>query len=183
MVVVSLLLIGIMATSVLASDTKLANSASLAKNTNVTNWYFPAGKTFLLSRINVPSHVVAIYGGATIISKGYSATYPEGAFNLNNSGYSIANNFIIDGLNFKRGSGFSGDPAYGQITIFQYGSSSSGVQIRNCSFDSTNFDGDCIAGFGASDGSITHDGMRIYNNTFTNIQAIAVEMFDKEKSV
>jgi len=37
MAVVALLLIGIMATSVLASDTKLANSASLAKNTNVSN--------------------------------------------------------------------------------------------------------------------------------------------------
>lgn len=156
---------------------------ALAQNTGVTNWYFPQNKTFLLSRIDIPSHIVAVFGGGKIISKGYTGdANPEGAFTINNVGQNAHENLIIDGLSFGLGSGFDGGEAYGQITVFQYGGSTNGIEIRNCRFDQAGHKMVAIKAFAESDGSMSHNGLRIYNNNVVNIQGISFELFNKENA-
>lgn len=160
-------------------DTSALNT--LALNTSVTNWYFPSGSSFLLSRVDVPSHVEAIFGGGTIISKGYTGdTNPEGAFNFNNTGKNLADNFVCDGLTFQLGSGFDGGYAYGQITFFQYGGSTNNVQIRNCYYNQSGHSMNAVKVFAHTDGSISHTGLRIYNNEVVNQAAIAFEIYNQE---
>lgn len=154
---------------------------TLASNTGVTNWYFPTGD-YLIGQVDIPSHVVAVYGEGMITSKGYTGdTNPEGAFNLNNTGNNTADNFVMDGLGFAVGTGFDGGEAYGTLTLYQYGGDTSNIQIRNCSFDQSGHRMCSFKAFAESDGSMSHNGLRVYNNTITNLAGgISVELFNKE---
>ncbi|MGB5966189.1 MAG: hypothetical protein WBG65_11780 [Sulfurimonadaceae bacterium] len=151
---------------------------ALAKNTSVTNWYFPEGYTFRLSRVVIPDHLTAVFGQGTIVSISYdvgATGYAFGAFNIDGK----HTNLVFDGLHFKREPGFTGKYGYGQITILQYSGNSSGIEIRNSTFDST-YAGTCsIKGFATNDHS--HTGIRVYNNTFTNINEFAVEFMELTK--
>ena len=164
-------------------DTAALNT--LATNTSVTNWYFPSGSTFLLQSVHVPAHVEALYGGATIISKAYTPSdSPIGAFLLNRDNPQ-ANSLIIDGLDFVQEVSSSWPPEanntrwYGHITVW-HNHSISDLEIRHCSFDTSEFDFNCIKVFGGPSG--VNSGLRIYDNTFTNVQEFGLEIFNMQKT-
>lgn len=162
------------------TDDSVALNA-LAENIDVTNWYFPAGSTFLLSNIKIPSHVKAIYGSGTIISKAYTRiggdTNPIGALYIDNTNI---NGLVIDGINFiqqKSPNWPESGRGYGHITAMGT-SNIANMEIRNCSFDMKEFDFNGIKIFGSRDDTKVIRNMRIHHNTFTNFGEFGVEIFN-----
>ncbi len=150
----------------------------LAKNTSVTNWYFPAGKTFKLYDVEVTSHVVAIFGGGTIRSYDNGNTNTEtslsGAIDL--CSYSRPDGFIVDGLTFDAPN-FTSHKDYGMIKISS-AYPSNNMEIRNCIFkNSSTLNG--IKGFTRTDDGKIHTNLRIYDNEFIDIGGyFAIELIN-----
>jgi len=151
---------------------------ALAQNTAVTNWYFPAGHRFRLHKVNIPSHVNAVFGEGTIVSIStgetglqYGALYTR----------STHKDLVIDGLTFVGEEGYKGDQFYGMLQFDSdvEGAGTDNTQIRNCTFDASLRRADSLRVFGRSDplGS-DHTNMRIYNNKFINSQYFAIEAFN-----
>ena len=142
----------------------------LANDTSITNWYFPTG-SYKMDNINVPSHVVAIYGEGTIIS--YDATgntdanvYREGAIILNSSGNPLAPNFVIDGLHWTTDDNFVAKQGYGMISSYRGGGDVTGIQIRNNTFDGNWKTLNAVKLFPGDTG--IHSDVRVYNNESYN---------------
>jgi len=138
---------------------------SLAKNSNVTNWYFPAGYRFNLSEVGVPATVTSIHGGGTIHT-----------LNPGSSGFGalkILGKILIDGITFTVGSDFAGIRNYGMVTFMRsVGAGSDGSEIRNCTFDWEGNNGqiDGIVFFVSDDSTAVQlKNLRIYNNDFLTI--------------
>ncbi len=149
---------------------------TLAANTDVTNWYFPANKTFRLYRVNIPSHVTAVYGGGTIMSISTSGTGYEYGGLYTRSAHS---NLVIDGLNFKGESGYVGNQYYGQLQLNSDGDNTNNTQIRNCHFDGALRASNLIRVFARIDAAGgDHTNLRIYNNTFINGEYFAMELYN-----
>ena len=152
---------------------------TLAKNTNVTNWYFPAGKTFRLKAITVPEHIKAVFGGGTLKTITDSESYPKGPINqtTDHTGY------VIDGLTFVDdggGSGYNG--TYGFVSISEHGRKEN-IEIRNCTFDgsssiSTQFSRNAMTVRGNPDFGYTRNTW-IHNNLFVNINGAGMEILQR----
>ena len=153
---------------------------ALAGNTNVTNWYFPADKIFRLHKVNIPSHVTAVYGGGTIVSISTDGTGYEYGGLFTRSAHT---DLVIDGLRFKGESGYVGNQYYGQFQLNSDGGSTTNTQIRNCHFDSSERNANSLRVFARvypTGGD--HVGLRIYNNTFVNVKYFAMELFNNTEN-
>jgi len=179
---------------------------ALAGNTNVTNWYIPSGKSILIKNINIPSHLKAIYGGGTIITKAntdLSSGAASGALNLKNS----LDGFIIDHITFlteNKSTNPSGlqanqnnpnlwpymDHSYngpsgrawrwnGQINILGT-IPHNNIEIRNCVIDMSHFKFNGIKVYGGS-GELNVPGqinrnLNIHNNKIQNYGEFGMEL-------
>ncbi len=142
----------------------------LAKDTDVTNWYFPSGYTFKLHEVSIPSHIVAVYGAGTIRAydngNNDSGVSKLGAFILNGSGKPCHDNLILDGLHFEMESGYTTAQNYGMVTVDRSGGNNTGVELRNCTFDGANGALNGIKVF--TDDSNIYTDLKIYNNESYN---------------
>ncbi len=158
---------------------------SISNNADITNWYFPAGKVFMLSDVEINGHTVAISGGGTIRSFTTNTdpnTYATAAFWL--TGY--ADNFVVDGLNWELDPDFITAPDNGMITFNTPTGIVTGLEIRNCTWNGSgativdNKVPNHVKIYGNSGGH--YENIRIYNNTFTeNRGNFAVEVWNSDK--
>jgi hypothetical protein len=76
---------------------------TLAGNTSITNWYFPAG-SYLMKKVTIPSHVNFVFGenkdSTTIINKANTDTTSGTAYGVFNFDSTNIDNLIIDGMSF-----------------------------------------------------------------------------------
>lgn len=172
----------------LKGDGKTDDSTALkelAKNTNVTNWYFPKGYTFLLYDVIPPKHVKFIWGSGTLRRKLLQPTDPnftkwqQGVLN-------IWHTVVIDGLTFDNQpeKEFHGSESMGQLGISGENPdepefSSDGIEIRNCHFDGSGVWSDGISIFTGKTGQNKHANLKIYNNTFFNAGHFGIEGGDR----
>ncbi len=150
---------------------------TLAKNTGVTNWYFPAGKTFRLVAIDVPPHVEAVYGGAEIRSIAEDTMHPRGPFFQNTL---HPDGLLFDGINFTYDSTVSHsiNHDYGAITL----NNVNNVEVRNCTF--TGNDVSPLNAFTVF-GEIENGGSNniyIHHNNFNYIPACSIELVNNSES-
>lgn len=187
-----------------------ARLKTIAKNTNVTNWYIPSGKTILIKSIAIPAHIDAIFGGGIIKVKANTSPNgsSSGAFNFPNA----LDGIVIDGLYFigenKPYPGTQEDKhngviypdhwAYmdhsytgpsgnvwrhnGHITMDGF-TSKNDIEIRNCTFDMSNFKYNGIKGYGnkAGGGGGKLTNLKIHNNKFKNYGEFGIEIIDLER--
>ena len=166
----------------ITEDTNRLNS--IGNNTSITNWYIPAGKSVLCVGVIPPEHVTHIYGAGTIRRKWTGQTYQSGSLLLR---YTV----VIDGLRFEEGVGsgvWAGNASMGQI-LFSGSNplapewSSDGVEIRNCTIDSSDISSDGISVFTGSlteDGLNKHKNLTIYNTVFEGNTHFAAEIGDRD---
>lgn len=145
---------------------------ALAKNTSVTNWYFPKEHTFLLMDVNPPAHVTHIWGGGTILQHDGgntdSSVYIYGAFSLWRNGVMANPNLVIDGLTFES-TGVTSIRAPGIIYFSKDippNTTINQMEIRNCTFNNSG-PMDAIKGFSKTSENRYHENIKIHHNLFT----------------
>ncbi len=151
----------------------------LAKNTDVTNWYFPAGKTFKLHYVYVPSHVEAIYGNGTIRAYDNGNTDEtkaiHGALRINQVGYPAHEGIIVDGLIFDAPD-FISRESYAVLELSGNGGATNNIEIRNCIFRNTSHLNGFKAFSAAYAGRSQHN-LKVHDNVFYNVDGyFAVEL-------
>ncbi len=150
-------------------DETLALEAIVA-DTNITNLYFPAGKTFRTETVIIGGHIKALSGGGVINSIEYEQGdgFPYGALKVTG----VHTDFVVDGLTFFN-EGRIGSEFNGQLT---FEATMTNTQIRRCTFDSLDAYADCVKVYGEVGREV--DGLYIYDNDFINVQAFAIEIFE-----
>ncbi len=182
----------------------------LAKNTNVTNWYFPAGYTFLIKNIKIPTHLKAIFGGGKIRAK--ANTSSNGSAGGPILFTHTINGIIIDNLYFEAENkpypGSQADKENGVVypnywpyedhgyvgpsgNLWRMGghilidgfNNKNNIEIRNCTFDMTHFKYSGIKGFGnkAGGGGGKLTNLHIHHNDFKNYGEFGIEIIDLER--
>jgi len=160
-------------------DTRALNT--LAKNTNVTNWYFPAGKTFRLYGVIPPAHLTTVWGGGTLKTIYSSDTYPLGVFKILNR---PTTSLLIDNINFTYVKKDYENGEYGAIMIAKGNTADSvqNVEIRNSSFTGNS---ECPANgitiYGKSENGGTKH-VNIHNNKFIDIPRAGVEILHRSNT-
>ncbi len=151
---------------------------TLAKNTNVTNWYFPEGHTFKLYAISVPSHVNTVWGGGTLKTIYKSVNMPQGCFHqmTTPTTHLLFDNikFIYDNTSFSNGN-------YGAITLAK-AKRIENVEIRNCTFTGNSFNpmnGITLIG-NREVGGLKH--INIHDNKFLKISRAGIEILKRNDS-
>ena len=149
----------------------------LAKNTSVTNWYFPVGKTFKLYGIVPPAHVTTIWGGGTLKTIYKNVTYPLGVFQISNKPLT---HLLIDNINFTYTNTDYEHGEYGAVLINKgNGNSVHNIEIRNSSFvGNSKCPANGITVYGKKENGGTKH-INIHDNHFIDIPRAGIEVLHR----
>lgn len=152
---------------------------AISLNTNITNWYIPAGKTVRMSRIDTVAHVTHIWGGGSVMSVNStdSTSYCQS--------FDVRSNVVFDGLTFLVDTtrAYIGGLYGCHIGYFRHAASNFS-EIRNCTFNGKDSNGvtrtsDLVKVGTDWDGIMKHENLKIYNNNFVQAGHFAMEIGDQ----